>query len=405
MRTTRRALSVLAVAGLVFALSPSAQAAETKKAVFEYGTDKASWFWEKQFSQQVGGPDAPGGVTHRQGLPNPQSSDTLPVAVEGGEPEKISSIAFNLTGRGVEAGSTITGFTLTIVEKTDPNEAPQFNAGGKEIRACRVEGFWPAGEAEVWKGQPEHDDKACVTGKRQVPEDGSKPTRWSFDLKSLAEPWGENPAGAHGVILLPVMQGSGPAESWQINLKIPSRDDDVTEEDEYQQTRNRAVVQITFEPPEPVDDTATGTIGGSTTGTTTTSGGGFTPSTTFGGDSGSDIGSTIAAPTTKEPSPEPTEQEQPQAAPVAQQQPQLPGYVWALLPLALLALAAVRNIILEPVASLRPDGVVASIRRLNAQRRGLPVEEAVSDQTGRGGLGKSLARARAWFSKVTRSRT
>jgi hypothetical protein len=48
----------------------------------------------------------------------------------------------------------------------------------------------------------------------------------------------------------------------------------------------------------------------------------------------------------------------------------MPSYVWLAIPLGLLALSAVRSVILEPVGGPRPDGVIAAIRRRNAERRG-----------------------------------
>jgi hypothetical protein len=55
--------------------------------------------------------------------------------------------------------------------------------------------------------------------------------------------------------------------------------------------------------------------------------------------------------------------------------PKLPPYVWLLLPVGLLALAAVRSVVLEPVGGARPDGVIAAIRRRNFERRGGPLRD------------------------------
>jgi hypothetical protein len=96
-----------------------------------------------------------------------------------------------------------------------------------------------------------------------------------------------------------------------------------------------------------------------------------TPSTSFG-PTGTGTGFDTAAPPTD------TEEAPPSDIPVATGRPtgpQMPGYVWALLPVGLLALGAVRSVVLEPGAGARPDGVIAAIRRRNLERRGIALRE------------------------------
>ncbi|MDQ3991107.1 MAG: hypothetical protein M3245_02190, partial [Actinomycetota bacterium] len=55
--------------------------------------------------------------------------------------------------------------------------------------------------------------------------------------------------------------------------------------------------------------------------------------------------------------------------------PTMPGYVWALLPVALLAWSMVRGVLL-PATGKRAGGVVARIREHNVARRGRPLADA-----------------------------
>ncbi|HEX2030239.1 MAG TPA: hypothetical protein VHL78_02395, partial [Actinomycetota bacterium] len=74
-----------------------------------------------------------------------------------------------------------------------------------------------------------------------------------------------------------------------------------------------------------------------------------------------------------------------------------------LLPVGLLALGAVRSVVMEPAGGTRPDGVIAAIRRRNLERRGAPLAAAGSPlgnavgALGRGvtRTGRSVARAAA----------
>jgi hypothetical protein len=98
------------------------------------------------------------------------------------------------------------------------------------------------------------------------------------------------------------------------------------------------------------------------------------------------------------PTPQPTAPgESIRAEQVAQVRPRAPWYVWLLIPLGLLAWAAVRPLVLEPARGIRPDGAVMAIRRLNAERRGTPLEGPVDplDRTLHAfrGAGRGIVRA------------
>ena len=46
------------------------------------------------------------------------------------------------------------------------------------------------------------------------------------------------------------------------------------------------------------------------------------------------------------------------------------------MPIGLLAIWAIRQVVLEPIDGPRPGGAIAAIRRRNAAARGMPVEES-----------------------------
>ena len=383
---------------------------------FDYFKDRRAWYWEKQQDVEVGLPvgipPLPPPVpplpepNRRQRLPNPQRPDTLPVAVYQGQHERMSAIYFNIVERGVTANSQISNLTFSIEESADRNEWPSVNADEAKIQACQITEFWGgADEPQVWKERPAFQAQGCVLGQRDAK--GDVPT-WTFDLTKLAKDWGKDPfASNYGVMLLAVLpKDAGATTNWQVNLKVPSRDveppplppgqEDV---DDYKQTKNRVVVDLEFIPgEEPVVDPPPVDTGPIDLGTTTPTSS-FSPSTDF---------TTTGTPTTGIPSPSPTPEATtappPVAAPVATTGPQTPGYVWALLPAGLLALAAVRSVVLEPSGGTRPDGAIAAIRRRNAERRGGPIRDVRDPLATAWGAARRGARGAATFVTETARR-
>jgi hypothetical protein len=222
---------------------------------------------------------------------------------------------------------------------------------------------------------PKYQQSACVQGTPHTPKGAASPTSWTFDLTSVAGSWGD-PAKNDGVIFVPVIpKNANQSDSWQVNFKIPQDDNPQTPMDEYKDTINRVVATVAWTQPTtttfptfpPPTIAPTGPTGGSFGG----GGGTFTGTTgtgTFTGGSPSGLSGANAptVATTSAPAPQATGTQVPQ--------PKLPWIVWALLPVGLLILVAMRSILLEPAVA-RSDGVIAAIRRRNAAARGEPLEE------------------------------
>lgn len=376
------ALVCLAPAGPARA-AKQPQGAKEEQVRFQYGTDISSWYWSHQVNQEattpVGLPPPVPPVSQRVVLPNPQRPDTLPVGVFEGQQDRMSAIKFDLVERGVTPGSKIQKLVLRIEESQDRNEYPSYRPDAAKIQACRIIDVLSPGENERFEDRPQHAESDCAEGKRETPQ--GKPPAWTFDLTEVARPWGSDPfAENNGVMLLGVLQNQGAQETWQVNLKIPARDNASTAEaDEYQQTKDRVQVTLAFVPGEDPFGQGSGAGAGSLDGGGTTAGSG-----TITGSSPSSFGSSAGtAPSTDltgggSPVVSPTEAPTPVAAqPVAQAspEPRLPAVVWLLIPLGLLALSAVRSVVMEPAGGPRADGVIAAIRSRNAERRGGPLRE------------------------------
>jgi hypothetical protein len=393
-RLPRATLAAACCAALLLTpAAASAKAPVTKKLRYDYLKDKRAWYWRAQVDENVESPvDIPevGQPSQRVQVRNPQNPDTLPVAVHRGEHERISALYFNLFQRGVLAGSKIRKFKLEIRESDENNEQPQVRPGDAKIIACgATEFFAGADDPQEWKTRPDFAKQGCAQGKR---DDSGEVASWTFDLTSIAKKWGQDPfANNNGVVFVSdIPQDAGPDATWQVNLKVPARDRDranavqESEVNEYRQTKNRLLVVMEYVPGEPLipeipEPPTTTTTPPETTTTTTppeTTGSSTVPSTDFGSAAGTGTGTTTPTSTGGTGADEPTPQTTPAASSVPE--PRLPGYVWILLPLGLLALAAVRSVVLEPVAGTRPDGPIATIRRRNLERRGAPIR-AVSD--------------------------
>jgi hypothetical protein len=397
-----RALSVLAITALAAVpLTP----AFAEKA--EVPTLARSWFWETQKSQAA--PNPTGGDAAKAELPNPFCPSTpglgsapgegcregrLPVEVVGGDyetPDKMSAIAWDFLS--VLPGSKVSKFTVTMVEASDPQSQP-VNVDGKELQACILEQFFGDGEAREYKEAPKFKcTKSDPTAKRKEvapKKDGEDPTHeWTFDLTKFAQVWAKGKSKIAGVMIVPAKPekpGAPDNADWRVVLQGP--DDDGVKS------------KIEFEPPEvetfPTSPPSTGggSSGGSSdpgippaTGTDGTDYGTSAPtstgSTDFGSSAPTTSGGTTDPGATTDPgvstadpvAPEPGTE---QAADVVPEVENLPGYVWLALLGGLIGFSLVKRTVIESATGMRPDGVLAQIRQMNAEKNGTTATAAVS---------------------------
>jgi hypothetical protein len=368
---------------------------------FDYGVDGVSWYWSRQIDETL----ELGSISQQVEWPNPQSATTMPVAVELGENTKVAALSFNLAERGVTEGSTITDFKLTVAEGDDAGDSPTFNPTGKLVQACPITEAWTTGEAEMWDVQPPVGD-GCVVGERAEPDpaevadaealiaatqeaidSGGQPEApavevplptWTFDLTALAKDWGQDPFANYGVMFMPVMDGATPVDTWQVNLKLPLRDDTQTPVNEYDATAYRLSASFAFTPGETPDDGAsdpdTGTSGGSggSGGSSGGSGGGGS-----GGGAGDDAAAAEEAASGEE------------LAPAAYEpiEPKAPWYVWTLIPAAIAAAYVLHSVLGASGAAAGGGGAIDRIRAHNLDKRGwaLPIPAGLWQKLTRGG--------------------
>jgi hypothetical protein len=185
---------LLAVLSVVAFVAPTGAAADSVAVV------GASWFFAGQpdpLPPPLGQPLGP--------VPSPDVPDgDLPVAVIGGESNKQTFIAFDLTA--IPQGSAVSSFILTL--KEDP-AGQSFNAAAAQVQALPVKDFWAPGvRGAPYSQAPAVDDAGPkVTGMRA--EDGT----WTFDLTAIVSAWVSGTTPNNGIGLVPVLT---PGASFQV---------------------------------------------------------------------------------------------------------------------------------------------------------------------------------------------
>jgi hypothetical protein len=385
---------------LVGAPIPAAAAAKVHPSVSEY-----AWYWEDQRSDTIKGPGDTEIVEWR--LQNPYCPETpaggvqelckagrLPIEVRAGdykEPNKISAVSFDFTL--VPFGSKVKKFTVTLTEAQDEQSEPM-NAANKSLRACRITEFFGTGEAREYKEAPEFKcTKSDPTARRKAVGKGDdKVFEYTFDLTGYAKSWAKQGSLITSVMLYPVKPkrrtatggiGFGDeqdeeeeaSDNWRVVLKGPR------EKQGIQTTLVFTKPKLERFGPPTTPPTTTDFTGGTTgsdfpsTGTTdfssaptTGTGSATTPSTT-----------TPSALPTPTPAPSPIEalDDEPASA-SAEETPVegFPWYMWLALVAGIVGFSMVRSIVVERVTGIRPDGVLAHIHRLSADRRGMLTQAA-----------------------------
>lgn len=360
-----------------------------------------SWFWRDQVQQKITGPD--GTDIAAAELKNPYCPDTspvgsppeqackpgrLPVEVRGDykQPHKISAVNFDLAI--VPPGSTIKKFEVRMWEAPDEfSRSTQYNHQDKRVQACEIDGVFGDGEARLYKEKPAYEcTKSDATAKRGSTTVGKGADEkelfyWDFNLTKQAQEWMKNEVFFTSVMLTPVKpKKAGPNDdAWQVVFTGPLE-------------AKRAIdTKVVYEAPPlpdlpelppPGDVTPTdsdpltndpgftsgsGSVGVGT-GTTTTTGTGTAPTTPEG------QAAEQPAAESEETTPDPALAKGSELASDEKTVPSgLPLYVWLAILAGMLGFSMVRSVVLEKNTGIRPDGVLAQIQRLNAQRRGAAV--------------------------------
>ena len=389
----RRALRILAVSlTLGFVALPAAPAFAVKD---EPTVLITAWYWEDQQRQRIQDPTTGTDVAVISvpnpfcpsapvvGSPSPESckAGRLPVQVRDGDyetPNQLSAIGFDFAL--VPPGSKIGKFTATLVEAKDDQSAPA-NAEGKSLQACFIDEFFGDGEASLYSEVPKYtcsetdpiaprkeikvEDEGGEGGNDPQPPEQEEPTfGYTFDLTEFARTWVEEGTPMTAVMLMPVKPKEAdynPATdaNWRTVLVGALEE-------------NGVKTSLTYTPPpdpvipdDPSDPSDPGTGFDPTSTTTTTSGSGSIPpsSGAVGG---------VTTPESPETADAPTDLAAGETESASDVVPEgWPGYVWLAILAGIVGFSMVRSVVLERTVGIRPDGVLAQIRRLNASRRGV----------------------------------
>ncbi|HEV2754864.1 MAG TPA: hypothetical protein VG318_03685 [Actinomycetota bacterium] len=369
-----------------------------------------AWYWEDQTRQRIQDPTTGTDVAVIS-FPNPFCPSPplagsppeqackpgrLPVQVREGDyetPNQLSAVGFDMAL--VPPKSKIGKFTVTFVEANDQQSEP-LNAEGKSLQACFIEEFFGDGEASLYKEVPKYacSDTDPVAERKEIKtkKDGGGATPapddaqedpvfgYTFDLTEFAQTWTDEGSAMTAIMLTPVRPKEAdfdPATdaNWRTVLI-----GNANPEEKGIKTRLTYTPSKTPVPPVPTTPTDPGTStpfdpGSSVT--TSTGSGSIAPTDTGGIDTPSETVDEAAAPTELTEAAEPTAAEVPKG---------LPGYVWLAILAGVVAWSMVRSVVLEKAAGIRPDGVLAQIRRLNAARRGEEIAAATAGAATAGGL-------------------
>lgn len=399
-RFAQIACSMTVIGLIAMPLAASAQAEEAEPAVAS-----SAWYWESQRSQPIVNP-VDGSTVAVIEQPNPFCPGTslgsrdeicragrLPIEVQNGDyetPDKVSAIGFDLTL--VPLGSEVSKFTVELLEANDPQSEP-INAEGHGLQACVISQFFGDGEAREYRERPKFEcTKTDPIAERKAfkfkgPEGDEDRFRYVFDLTEFAQQWVESSATVTGVMLYPVPvdpkgdQDPQRDNTWRTVLAGAQEADGVKTSLVYKAPPTP--VPTPLPPTEPIDpgtDLGGGTTddfstGTTDTGSTDTFGTGTTEAPTGGG--------TEVPPEEGAASPEAVPLEDPSlAAGEAPKGPGIPGYVWLAILAGMMAFSLVRQVVLENTAGIRPDGVLAQIRKINTERRGGAIADAAAVSAG-----------------------
>lgn len=360
------------------------------------------WWWEEAQTEEtdiqgnkvvVGSPNpfCPGagnglGAVH----PAACAEGKLPVEIIGGDyetPNKLSALGFDLSY--LTPGSEVISFTVKLLEAeagcygrdggapdpADPegNHCEQTDPTGpiddRQIQACIIPEIFGDAEAAPYKEVPPYEcsDTDPVASRKEIktidPDTDTDEIDhvWEFDLTDFAQGWADEFTVATNIMVVGVEpEATDQSDSWRVVFAGPKTPKGIITELVYEPG------EITLPPPPPPPGTPSGSGFTGGTGTSTTDFG--TGSTDFGTGSGTGTGAVGGAPAPgASPSAAPGEELAGDTLPASEG---LPPYVWLALLAGLIGFALVRQVVIESATGIRPDGVLAKIHALNADRRG-----------------------------------
>jgi hypothetical protein len=421
--TERRFALVLSI-GLIAGLTLMPVAADAAQQTAEPAMLNMSWWWEDYQGEEIDvqgnkvivetpSPFCPSTPGSTGAVPGACAEGRIPIEIRGGDyesPVMLSAVGFDLSY--LTPGSEVSKFTVTFLEaeagcydgpdedeECTPNNPPgngdhveqtgPINADGHKLQACLLPEIIGDAEARPYTEVPRYTctDADPVAERKEVPailEDKNDATEdpdgvdhvWTFDLTPFAQEW----AKAYSVSTAIMITGekpadSGPQDSWRVVLAGAKV---------FKGVRTKLVYEpseLSVNPP-PTDGTTdpTTTVGGTTTGGTT---GGFgLPSS-----GGTTTGGTVPGGTAPSPGASPSAPPGTELAGDALEQQGMPGYVMLALLAGLIGFVMVRQVVIESTTGIRPDGVLAKIHALNAERRGVEADDTVAV----GALGGALS--------------
>ncbi|MGH2807846.1 MAG: hypothetical protein ACRDKT_11295 [Actinomycetota bacterium] len=404
---TKRGWVAAATVMLVAMIGSVAMSIPAAAATAEPTITTIAWFWEEAQSQEFKDPQGntvtietpspfcPGAGS---GTGNPQTTcaqGRLPIEIHNGDydtPNKLSAVAFDMSL--VPVGSEVSSFVVTFREaatgcyETDgkPDESPQddqceetnpVNVGEHKLQACLVSQFFGDGDAREYSEAPTYgcsaDDpigeRKEVKGKAAEKDGEGSNFYWTFDLTSFAQDWVKEFSTNTSVMLTGVPTGKDDTSSWRVVLAGPRFENGFTSKIVFTEP-DIPVIQ----PPAPPGGTGTGSVPIDT-------GGGFSST---GTDFGSDPGTIDSGGGGLGGAPAPAETAPPIVATGgADVTPQgFPAYVWLAVLGGIMGFVLVRSTVLESAHGIRPNGVLATIHRINAENGGSAAAAAATSGSG-----------------------
>jgi hypothetical protein len=448
LRLRKLALAALAAALVVMPLMPAPASAKTE----DVPLNTFAWWWrdaERQEEVDIGGNKLEAPTT-----PNPYCPGTsgtvgtgggaasqdachegrLPIWVRNGDFEN-AHMSFGLDiDTSLLTGASIESFTIKLLEADcDPadgrKDTPQCEQTTRpvpsdnpattrdefessfRVEICTITEIFGEGEARPVDERPRFRCDTGIFGDRRVLKspvtkaaDAETPTHlddhiWVFDITDIAKTWVEE-FTIPTAVMFRAEPPRNPKTSDQFRVVMAGPKDAPAKDAKNVQQQPGVEIEAVYSggtggglPPIPgggSGSTGGGTDFGTGTSTGTTDFGTGTGTTDFG-DTG-DAGTTDPVPANPTPAPTgPPLELEPQAA--SKTEP-LPGYVWLGILAGLAAFSLVRSVVIPAAAGIRPDGVLAQIQAINAQRRGTTLAAAgASGPTLFGRIGTGLSSA------------